>query len=122
MQAYQAIDKFLAGSLRIIRQLCLCQLWRNFIPQYKPVPPLHQEEHRPQDRWILAQVKDVWSFSKMRMHHLKHSKLTPHVVSFRGDWPQRTAPQDVLEPINMQQICKVGGPPRKLFDRDTRFG
>jgi len=66
-------------------------------------------------------VKDVWSFSKMRMHHLKHSKLTPHVVSFRGDWPQRAAPQDVLGPINLQQICKVRVPVRKLFERDTSF-
>src|SRR5260370_38086254 len=113
------MDKSLAGSLRIIRHLR--QLWRNFIPQYKPVPPLHKEEHRPQHRGILAQAKDVWSFSKMRMHHLKHSKLTPHVVSFRGDWPQRAAPQHVLEPISPQQICKARLPAPKLIESDTSF-
>ncbi len=124
VQAYQAIDKSLAGSLRIIRHLCLCQLWRNFIPQYKPVPPLHKEKYRTQHRWIFAQVKDVWSFPKMRMHHLKHAELTCHVVSFRGDWPKRAAPQDVLKPIvsvHPQQIGKVRVPAGKLFERDTSF-
>jgi hypothetical protein len=57
----------------------------------------------------------------MRMHHLEYSILTPHVMSFRGDWPQRAAPQDVLEPIHVQQICKVRVPARKLFERDTSF-
>ena len=59
----------------------------------------------------------------MRMHHLKHSKLSRHVVSFRGNWAQRAAPQDVLAPvfIHLQQICKVRVPTRKLLERDSAF-
>ena len=59
----------------------------------------------------------------MRVHHLKHSKLTPHVVSFRGDWPQRAAPQDVLAPVSIhpQQISEVRVPVRELFDGDAPF-
>ena len=57
----------------------------------------------------------------MRMQYLEHAKLTCHVVSFRSNWSERAAPQDVLEPINLQQVCKVRVPAGKLFERDTSF-
>ena len=86
------------------------------------MPALHQKEDCAQYRGILAQMKNVRSFSKVRMDRLEYSKFTCHVVSFGGDRAKGSAPQHVLTPINPQHIRKVRMPVRKLFDGDAPFG
>jgi hypothetical protein len=56
------------------------------------MPALHQKENRTKNRGVLAQVKSVWGFLKMRMHHPENAKFPCHVVGLWGDRAQRTAP------------------------------
>src|ERR1700721_2942748 len=87
------------------------------------MPAFHQKENRAQHFWILAQMKNGWSFAKMRMHHLEDSKFTCHVVGFGRDGTNRGAPEYVLAAVSIhpQQIRQVRVSARKLFDGDAAF-
>src|SRR6185503_2953487 len=80
---------------------------RLFVADDDAVPPLHDVEHRSDDRRVVAESKDSRREWKDRMHRREPSVLASHIVRSRWNRAERRPPDDQLSRAKTNVISEI---------------